>query len=297
MNGVTKTVAMLTISLSANLFAQNWYPLSAGNAWRYSVTYLSQNPWTTSFYTVRVVGDTLMPNGKRYWILDPGDIFGARFVRSDTSHVYYWQRLSSDTVWKEIRAFHLRISPGTTDTLGWATYWYATDQGQFGATIFDRNVICRSFSLSGLLFGNVSLADGFGYVSFADNADLGPAHKLWLLIGCIVSDTIYGTMVEVLEQPLLPRKSELFQNYPNPFNPSTTIRFSIPERSRVRVTIFNLLGQQVVELANEEMNTGNFERVWNSNVASGLYFYRIEAISITNPNKRFVDVKKMVLLR
>jgi photosystem II stability/assembly factor-like uncharacterized protein len=89
----------------------------------------------------------------------------------------------------------------------------------------------------------------------------------------------------------------LGQNYPNPFNPSTKIRFSIPARSRVRLTIFNLLGQQVAELANEEMGAGNFERVWNANVASGLYFYRLEAVSVSNPSKRFVDVKKMVLVR
>jgi hypothetical protein len=89
----------------------------------------------------------------------------------------------------------------------------------------------------------------------------------------------------------------LKQNYPNPFNPSTTIRFSVPTRSRVRVSILNLLGQQVAELANEEMGSGSFERVWNANVASGLYFYRIEAVSVTDPGKRFVDVKKMILLR
>jgi hypothetical protein len=89
----------------------------------------------------------------------------------------------------------------------------------------------------------------------------------------------------------------LNQNYPNPFNPSTTIRFSVPERSQVRVTIFNLLGQQIAELANEEMSAGNFERVWNANVASGLYFYRLEAVSVSDPSKRFVGVKKMVLMK
>jgi hypothetical protein len=94
-----------------------------------------------------------------------------------------------------------------------------------------------------------------------------------------------------------PTQFLLAQNYPNPFNPSTAIRFSITERSRVNLTIFNLLGQQVAELANEEMNSGNFERTWNANVASGLYFYRLEAVSVSNPGKRFVDVKKMVLVR
>jgi predicted peptidase len=95
----------------------------------------------------------------------------------------------------------------------------------------------------------------------------------------------------------VPTEMESSQNYPNPFNPSTRIQFSVPTRSRVRLTIFNLLGQQVAELANEEMSAGSFERIWNANVASGLYFYRLEAVSVTDPSKRFVDVKKMILLK
>ena len=89
----------------------------------------------------------------------------------------------------------------------------------------------------------------------------------------------------------------LENSFPNPFNPSTTIRFSIPERSHVHLAIFNLLGQQIAELANEEMSSGNFERTWNANVASGFYFYRLEVVSMTEPNKRFVDVKKMIVLK
>jgi ligand-binding sensor domain-containing protein len=95
----------------------------------------------------------------------------------------------------------------------------------------------------------------------------------------------------------IPNGFRLEQNYPNPFNPSTTIRFSVPAKSRVRLTVYNLLGQQVAELANEEMSAGNFERTWNANVASGLYFYRIEAVSVTDPSKRFIDVKKMVVVK
>ena len=104
-------------------------------------------------------------------------------------------------------------------------------------------------------------------------------------------------LIESVLKPEMPNQFLLSQNYPNPFNPSTTISFSIPSLSRVRLTIFNLLGQQVAELADEEMGAGNIERVWNANVASGMYFYRIEAISVNHPTIRFVDVKKMVLLK
>jgi hypothetical protein len=95
----------------------------------------------------------------------------------------------------------------------------------------------------------------------------------------------------------IPKEYALMQNFPNPFNPSTTIRFTVPMRSKVRLSVFNILGQEIAELANEEMSAGNFERIWNANVASGLYFYRLEAVSVSDASKRFVDVKKMILLR
>jgi hypothetical protein len=107
----------------------------------------------------------------------------------------------------------------------------------------------------------------------------------------------YQTGLGVERYSSTPGETFLIQNYPNPFNPSTTIRFGVPTRSRVRLAVFNLLGQQVAELANEEMNSGSHERIWNATVASGLYFYRLEAVSLSDPNKRFVDVKKMVLLK
>jgi hypothetical protein len=95
----------------------------------------------------------------------------------------------------------------------------------------------------------------------------------------------------------VPTGYALAQNYPNPFNPSTTIRFDVTTRSRVRLSIFNVLGQKVAELANGEMSTGSYEKVWNARVASGLYIYRIEAVSVSDPSKRFVDEKKMILLK
>ncbi len=94
-----------------------------------------------------------------------------------------------------------------------------------------------------------------------------------------------------------PSTFALEQNYPNPFNPSTTIRFSIPVRSKVRLTILDLLGREVAELVNGEMEAGIVERVWKPEVSSGVYFYRIEAFPVAGTGNRFVEVKKMLLLR
>jgi probable HAF family extracellular repeat protein len=104
-----------------------------------------------------------------------------------------------------------------------------------------------------------------------------------------------------VEEPIaegIPKSFELNQNYPNPFNPSTTIKYQLPVDSRVSLNVFNLLGQVVAVLADEEQKGGFKSVVLNvNNLASGVYFYRLKAMSISDPNKSFTQVKKMVLLK
>jgi endoglucanase len=98
-------------------------------------------------------------------------------------------------------------------------------------------------------------------------------------------------------ESIVPHGFALYPSYPNPFNPSTTISYGLPAQSRVRLQIYNILGQAVADLVNTEQAAGWNQVVWNANVASGLYFYRLEAVSMSDPNKRFVDVKKMILMK
>jgi len=90
---------------------------------------------------------------------------------------------------------------------------------------------------------------------------------------------------------LIPLEFELSQNYPNPFNPTTTIGFSLPEASDVRIEVYNILGQRVGVLLDEFRDAGYHSVIWDAgNVPSGVYFYRI----IT---RDFVDSRKMRLLK
>jgi 5'-nucleotidase / UDP-sugar diphosphatase len=83
----------------------------------------------------------------------------------------------------------------------------------------------------------------------------------------------------------------LSQNYPNPFNPSTTIDYSISAPSRVVISIYNVLGQKVVDLVNEEKSEGNYQVQWNaSNFPSGVYIYKLDAGNYT-------QVKRLLLLK
>jgi hypothetical protein len=94
-----------------------------------------------------------------------------------------------------------------------------------------------------------------------------------------------------------PSTFALYQNYPNPFNPSTTIRYSLPGRSKVRIDVTNSIGQLVAVLDNGKEDPGDHQIEWRANAASGVYFYRIDAESIDDPGTRFVEVKKMLLLK
>ncbi len=98
--------------------------------------------------------------------------------------------------------------------------------------------------------------------------------------------------------PEVPREFSLHQNYPNPFNPSTTLSFDLPVRSRVTLRVFNLLGQQVALLAdNQPYDGGTFSLSFTpASLASGVYFYELVATSEAN-HAQYRQVKKMVLLR
>ena len=100
------------------------------------------------------------------------------------------------------------------------------------------------------------------------------------------------------KSPELPKAFSLDQNYPNPFNPTTILKYTLPTASKVTLTVYNLLGQVVATLVDEVVSAGYQSTEWSAwNVASGVYFYRLEATSISDPSKTFTQVKKMVLLR
>jgi hypothetical protein len=95
----------------------------------------------------------------------------------------------------------------------------------------------------------------------------------------------------------LPTMFALNQNYPNPFNPVTTIRYELPYASHVRLTVYNVLGQNVATLVDEERPAGRFTAQWNAaSVSSGVYFYRID-VTPGDGNQPFTSVKKMLMLK
>jgi hypothetical protein len=93
------------------------------------------------------------------------------------------------------------------------------------------------------------------------------------------------------EKDGLPKVYELAQNCPNPFNPQTTIKFALPKESKVSLKIYDVLGREVMTLVDRTMSPGVYDVVLDaSNIASGVYFYRLTA-------GEFVQTKKLVLLK
>ncbi len=95
-----------------------------------------------------------------------------------------------------------------------------------------------------------------------------------------------------VEDEAIPTRFQVFQNYPNPFNPSTKIRFALPQQALVKLEVYNILGERVVQLINSEFAAGNYEVLFNgSNLASGIYLY------VLNVKDKFFEAKKMILLK
>lgn len=107
----------------------------------------------------------------------------------------------------------------------------------------------------------------------------------------------YDTTNSFVVEPYVTDAYKLHQNYPNPFKLSTAIRFAIKEKSHVNLAIFNTIGQTVATLVDEELPAGYYESRWDATLSSGIYFYRLDAISENNPSLRFTEAKKMILLR
>lgn len=112
----------------------------------------------------------------------------------------------------------------------------------------------------------------------------------------IIADLIVGFAADIGDDPLLPELYELSQNYPNPFNPNTTISFTLPVSSNVKLEIYNLKGELTAVLADQRYSVGTHSVVWDGTnragdeVASGIYFYRL----VTDEE---ILKKKMALVR
>jgi hypothetical protein len=125
---------------------------------------------------------------------------------------------------------------------------------------------------------------------------LAPVNKEETLTLTITSKSgeIWTKEIKIKVAP--PEKFELMQNYPNPFNPTTTICYQLTKDSKVSLTVYNLLGQQVATLVDEQKQAGYHQEVFDATrFASGMYIYRI--VYVNESGKQASDRKTMMVLK
>jgi hypothetical protein len=265
-------VSALILFGVSEAFPQPLFPLAVGNRWHYSITHVYPPPaLSPQHYTFGVIGDTLMANGQRFAVLDNPDVLGARFIRADSAVIYYW----ADE--KEHRVFNLRAAAGVVDSISFGGFTFARSNGSVPGPIFGRSVNITGFALGGLLFGGVTIAEGFGYYSYDYDADWGTTQDTWLLQGCTIGDTSYGNVTGVTPpEQWIPEQVELLPNYPNPFNGATTLRYRLPSEMHLRLIIRDMLGREIAKLVDgvqaQGEHTINYEP---AGMASGLYYSQL----------------------
>lgn len=110
---------------------------------------------------------------------------------------------------------------------------------------------------------------------------------------------VQSVRIRIVTSPMQPKNFMLNQNYPNPFNPSTTIRYTLPEQTNLRIVLSNVLGKEIAVMAEGVEEAGFHDVVIDANVlnlASGVYFYRLVGTGILS-HQIFEDTKKLLLVK
>jgi len=202
-----------------------------------------------------------------------------------------WQNPDGTPLPAELTGFNAFISE-VGIILNWST---ATEVNNYGFEV-ERKLLGDNFEWETLGFveghGN---SNSHKEYTFIDGDNLSGVVQYRLKQIDIDGRFEYSGIVDVEINTV--KKFELSQNFPNPFNPSTVIKYSIPKESKVKVSIYTVLGEEIFQLVNTQQNEGYYNVTWNAqNLSSGIYFVRIVANSIDGRNN-FVSIKKMILIK
>jgi len=206
------------------------------------------------------------------------------------------------------------------DTVNKVYIYKFTKQGTPIWVAWNDSSVTRTATISGITSNRVKATEAVPkYESGKDVADYTTAFRTdtLVVINGMVMLTLGGNPVFV--EPLtitsvedesenIPEEFVLYQNYPNPFNPTTTIRFSLPQRSYVTLTVYDVLGREVATLVNGELNPGEHSVIFSARggsafggdakgLASGVYFYRLSVSSPSGQTPHFVLQKAMVMIK
>ncbi len=249
----------------------------------------------------RVLADTLLSNGKKYFIVEqpPFTYYEIKnlervLIRIDSTNGVVYKFLSEQTPEEKIDSlFCMSGSFFNNKFICWGTSY---------STVFSNLLLTKTIgsptSSNYGFYWRKAIGIGIYYQENWRTIVTAEGNK-YNLVYAKINGKEYGTFVGVNEQEIIPSTYSLSQNYPNPFNPTTKIKFSIPavETRRgeslqyVTLKVFDMLGNEIATLVNEEKLPGDYEVTVNgNNLASGVYFYRLTT-------KDFSLYKKMILIK
>jgi len=268
-----------------------WYPLDKGNYWQYSFYYSDWRipEFSSGHFSMEVVGDTVMPNGKQYAIIERRslpDTSGASYIyqRVDTTTANVYQYCAEspggefliDSLASQVGDSSRAFRDGyCEDEVGWITFC----QDIYIDTTLGMAFHMKDFERMGFIPSwQYTLAKGLGYIS-------GFAAELWEysegLVYARIRGKAYGKAVKIISDEMFKVTSyQLKPNFPNPFNSVTWIEYYLPRAEPIRIAVYNVMGQLVQVLYSGKQTAGFHSIRWDArNLPSGVYFYSLKATS------------------
>ncbi len=272
----------------AQLDTNDYFPMHVGDKWQFSSL-------GSDSYTILISGDTIMPNGNRYFIREyrtdpniPADYPWHLRKREDGFVVRYIQGSDQEYEWLNLNAqkgeIWLNLPPDSTEG-----FWGVKDTGSSHNELTGSVLKYKSYDCFYRIDSTwcseipdsepLKLTQGLGCI----RTDLSHCY------GAIINGVTYGTVSVEDETEILPKHFSLSQNYPNPFNPETVIRFALPVAGYTKGVVYDVLGNEVTTLLNGDMSAGNHEVRFNAiDLSSGVYFFRLESGNYSSAIKMVV---------
>jgi hypothetical protein len=273
--------------------AQNYFPLAIANRWDFV-----DHKWDANGYSeydtlsLNIYADTLINNEKYYRITSNPWVYN--LIRSDSVGIYFYDTVNN----QEWLFFKYNLPLGQylengynlspLDTNSFIRVYKSLDDTVY---LFNQSLRRMRYSIDKGIDNAYSLTitPHLGFLDI-DASNVMSNENIGLL-GCIISDTIYGKLTSVENIREMHQEYALFQNYPNPFNQTTIISYSIPESQLIEINIFDILGRRITTLIKEYKQGGIHTIEFNGfNLTSGIYYYQLNAGT-------FIQTKKFILLK
>lgn len=295
-----KNVIIIQFLFISIVFAQSneikealkYYPIQIGDYWQYKVTRSPFGVQDSAWIGYKeVVGDTIMQNGKKYFIIKEDRLpiekyFKPYYVRIDSSTANVYKCISNE---QEVMIDSLLAKKGDVVIDGYKCT-EDTLKEYFGVKVNTK--VIEPYLISSTSYYGWERAKEYGEVMrYYEDISVYYIRYQCDIIYAKIDGNEYGIKTIISDENIIPNEFVLFQNYPNPFNPVTKISFTISQRTNIRLNIYDVKGSKIYTLLSGEYLSGKYSIDFNaSNLSSGIYFYQLKT-------SYGIITKKMLLIK